>query len=95
MSDAIETHLTTFTGRSKRDEERYKKKWLELFPEARGQPYKVVLGASRQDTFSLCRLGTPFASWVRLAILNRTGNRKGSREAMSRGVISRWFNWWR
>jgi integrase len=35
LSDAIDTHLATFTGRSKRDEERYKKKWLELFPEAR------------------------------------------------------------
>lgn len=35
MMDVIESHLATFTGRSKRDEERYKKKWLELFPGAR------------------------------------------------------------
>lgn len=35
LADVIESHLATFTGRSKRDEERYKKKWKELFPEAR------------------------------------------------------------
>lgn len=35
LTDVIESHLATFTGRSKRDEERYKKKWKELFPEAR------------------------------------------------------------
>jgi hypothetical protein len=35
LADVIDNHLATFTGRSKRDEERYKKKWLELFPEAR------------------------------------------------------------
>jgi hypothetical protein len=32
LADVIESHLATFTGRSKRDEERYKKKWKELFP---------------------------------------------------------------
>jgi integrase len=35
LADVIDSHLATFTGRSKRDEERYKKKWLELFPQAR------------------------------------------------------------
>ncbi len=35
LTDVIQRHLETFTGRSLRDEKRYKKKWLELFPEAR------------------------------------------------------------
>jgi hypothetical protein len=35
LADAIESHLGSFTGRSKRDEERYKRKWLELFLGAR------------------------------------------------------------
>ena len=35
LAEAIDVHLATFSGRSKRDEERYKKKWLELFPGAR------------------------------------------------------------
>ena len=35
LKDVIQRHLDTFTGRSLRDEKRYKKKWLELFPEAR------------------------------------------------------------
>lgn len=35
LTDVIESHLASFTGRSKRDEERYKKKWQELFPDVR------------------------------------------------------------
>lgn len=35
LADVIQHHLDTFTGRSLRDEKRYQKKWLELFPEAR------------------------------------------------------------
>jgi hypothetical protein len=35
LADVIDNHLATFTGRSKRDEERYKKMWVELFPGGR------------------------------------------------------------
>jgi len=35
LEDALEEYLAAFSGRSKRDEVRYKKKWLELFPGAR------------------------------------------------------------
>lgn len=35
LKDAVDRHLDTFTGRSLRDEKRYKRKWLELFPGTR------------------------------------------------------------
>ena len=35
LEDVLEEYLAAFTGRSKRDENRYKKKWLTLFPGAR------------------------------------------------------------
>ena len=35
LAAAIDRHLDNFRGRSLRDEKRYKKKWLELFPGAR------------------------------------------------------------
>ncbi len=35
LAEALDEYLAAFTGRSKRDEERYKKTWLELFPGAR------------------------------------------------------------
>ncbi|MGC3976199.1 MAG: tyrosine-type recombinase/integrase [Nitrospira sp.] len=35
LEEVLNDYLETFTGRSKRDEERFKKKWLELFPGAR------------------------------------------------------------
>lgn len=35
LEEALDEYLAAFTGRSKRDEVRYKKTWLELFPGAR------------------------------------------------------------
>src|SRR5688572_1062954 len=35
LADVVDSHLATFTGRSKRDEVRYKRKWLEMFPGTR------------------------------------------------------------
>jgi len=35
LEDVLEEYLEAFTGRSKRDEERFKKKWVALFPGAR------------------------------------------------------------
>jgi integrase len=150
LAEAIEAHLATFTGRSRRDEERYKKKWLELFPDARlnaltpaaleqaraqlvvgrsivtvnhyfkflrrvlnkavrdghltANPvsriklFKEPAGQTRflsvEEEEALCRkLGAPFASWVRLAIL--TGMRQQEQFSlrwehvdMERGVLT-------
>jgi integrase len=131
LQAAVEQHLDTFTGRSLRDEKRYKKKWLELFPgvrlhaltpaaieAARSQllkgravgtinrymqflrrvlnkavrdellasnpvsklkMFKEPEGKTRflspEEEAALCgKLGAPYASWVRLAIL--TGMRQ-------------------
>lgn len=131
LQDVIQRHLDTFTGRSLRDEKRYRKKWLELFPEARlnvltaaaieqarvkllggravgtvnrymqflrrvlnrcvrdGQltsnpvsqvkMFKEPAGKTRflspEEEATLCqKLGEPYATWVRLALL--TGMRQ-------------------
>lgn len=35
LEDVLEEYLAAFAGRSKRDEERFKKQWVALFPGAR------------------------------------------------------------
>src|SRR6185295_5985594 len=35
LEEVLDGYLAAFTGRSKRDEERFKKKWVEIFPGAR------------------------------------------------------------
>ena len=35
LEEVLDGYLAAFTGRSKRDEERFKKKWMDIFPGAR------------------------------------------------------------
>lgn len=52
LEEVLDGYIATFTGRSKRDEERFKKKWVAIFPGARLNALTPTAPESARAQFS-------------------------------------------